>query len=214
MAPPTHILAVHATPIEGGRVASTWPNTLELGVGKSSAAAKLAVELAATQPEAVLIFGVCGAHRVEGTPDRLKVGDLCLTDSDLLADEGAMTEDGFSSLADLGIGEVGPFKADPELTRAAAEILGGIPTVSAATVSTCSATNELAQTSYQRTKSFIESMEGAAAALVCRRYDIPFLQLRCVSNFTGDRQSAQWNLDLAADRVQTAALQLLRELDP
>ena len=40
----------------------------------------------------------------------------------------------------------------------------------------------------------IETMEGAALHYVCLSERIPFLQLRCVSNYVGERDKSKWAL--------------------
>jgi futalosine hydrolase len=57
-------------------------------------------------------------------------------------------------------------------------------------------------------------MEGAAAAHVCALHDIPFLEVRGVSNLVEDRNRGAWQVAGAADAAQAAALRLARELGP
>jgi futalosine hydrolase len=52
-------------------------------------------------------------------------------------------------------------------------------------------------------------MEGASAAHLCRLYDVPFLEVRGISNLVQERRRHLWDLPLAADRAQRAALRLI-----
>ena len=56
-------------------------------------------------------------------------------------------------------------------------------------------------------------MEGAAAAHLCLRYDLPFLELRAISNRVEDRNRDAWNIPLALERSQQAALTLMKEIE-
>lgn len=180
-----------------------------VGVGKAAAAARLTTALASRRPAGVLLFGVCGAYpSVDDAWGALMVGDLCLVGTDVFADEGVETPSGFESIADLGLGEVGPFEADEALTKAAAMRLK-IPIVAGATVSTCSGTQDRSVRLATATSAQIETMEGAAVALVCREAELPLVHLRCVSNLTGDRDRAGWDLDGAIERVQAALVRLV-----
>lgn len=181
---------------------------LELGVGKVSAACRLTAALHVQRPDRVLAVGVCGAYRAAGDGVRLAVGDLCVVASDRLADEGVQTEEGFLDLADLELGDATPIAADAEWTDVIAGRLAA-PIVHGATVSTCSGTDRRAADLLVRTGAQVETMEGAAIGWVCRNAGIPWAQLRVVSNFTGDRKSAQWNLDLAVSRLGDAVNRLL-----
>lgn len=181
-----------------------FPDAVQLGVGKASAAASIALALASwvdDKPDVVLLFGVCGAY-----PGRLAVGDLCLVERDELADEGKITDQGFEHLDSMGLGTRGPFFADRALTARAAQVLGINP-VRGATVSTCSGTEVSSDIMARRAGAQVETMEGAAVALVCQRMGVPWVQLRAVSNHTGPE--GKWHLELATDRVQKAALTLL-----
>ena len=56
---------------------------------------------------------------------------------------------------------------------------------------------------------FMESMEGAAAAFLSLYYQIPLIEVRCVSNFVGKRNRTEWNLPLACTRSGEAAAAIL-----
>jgi futalosine hydrolase len=181
-------LWVHAAPIEGESVA--WgPRTRAcIGVGKTAAAIGLARALAKGDVSSVVAIGVAGAHR-GGT---LGIGDRCLVATDVLADEGVRHPDGFSDIAVLGLGSIGPWSADTALLALANAVLSA-PIVAASTVSTCSGTDTLAAERAARSAAAIETMEGAAIAAGCAAYDVPWIQLRNISNFTGDRERAGWD---------------------
>ncbi len=203
------VLLAYAAPVEGHDVAARFPEAVEIGVGKASAAGSVAMALTRQPAAAVLLFGVCGAypsgHLSAG--ESLGVGDLCLVSEDVMGDEGKATEEGFRTLDGEGAGQTGPFPADVMLTARAAELLGGLPLVRGATVSTCSGTAAASMVMARRTGAQVETMEGAAVATACQRLGVPLVQMRCVSNHAGDPGS--WQLEMAARRVQEAVLDLL-----
>ena len=49
-------------------------------------------------------------------------------------------------------------------------------------------------------------MEGAAAAHVCALHDVPFLEVRGVSNLVEDRNRNEWKIAEAAAAAQAVAL--------
>ena len=73
-----------------------------------------------------------------------------------------------------------------------------------ATVSTCSATDPLAAELGARTGAAVETMEGAAIGLACAAAGVPWAQLRAVSNLTGDRARAGWDLARAVGALHGA----------
>ena len=204
-------LIAYAVAREGEAAVGKHPHTLELGVGKIAATLSLTRALAEHRPDAVLLIGVCGAY-----PDRhlrsglsaLNVGDLCMVTSEVIVDAGVLTPDGFLDLAHLHLGEIGPFPADAELTGKLAALFE-CPLVSGATVSTGAGADPLSQAYALRSGAQVETMEGAAVAMVCRHFGVPFAQLRAVSNRTGDRSDAVWDLDGSLARLGAAVEKLL-----
>ena len=176
------------------------------GVGKAAAACSLASRLARHQVGLALVFGVAGALPGAEAPGLLS---LVLAGESVFADEGVATPDGFLDLCAMGLAGSGVFCADAARTAAAAEALGGVSIVRAATVSTCSGTDERAREIAVRSGAAIETMESAALALVCRTFAVPWVELRCVSNRTGDRRTAPFAIAEACARVQQAVARLV-----
>ena len=52
-----------------------------------------------------------------------------------------------------------------------------------------------------RYRALCENMEGAAVARVCREFNLPCLELRCVSNLVEDRDTSRWQLKKACRRA-------------
>ena len=204
-------LIAYAVAREGESVVGKHPHTLELGVGKIAATLSLTLALTKHRPDAVLLIGVCG-----GYPDRhlraglsaVDVGDLCLVTSEVTVDAGVLTPDGFLDLAQLHLGDIGPFASDAALTGKLAAVLD-CPLVTGATVSTGAGADALSQAYALRSGAQVETMEGAAVAMVCRRFEVPFVQLRAVSNRTGDRNLGVWDLDGALVRLGGAVERVL-----
>lgn len=196
-------LFVYAAAAEAGSLADD-PRTLALGVGKTAAATALTRRLATTtQPPAVVAFGVAGAYG-----DHLAVGQLCVVGSERFGDEGVATPNGFITLGGLGLGSDAPLSADRDWIERIVAALDGPPVCTGATVSTCSGTDASAAAVAARTGADVETMEGAAIAHVCAAFGIPWVGLRAISNRTGDRDRAGWDLATATAAVQDAVRRL------
>ena len=196
------VLYVHAAPVEAGQLREVYDDVefLEVGIGKAASTFALTDRLARSEaPGLVVNFGVCGSYAPP-----IDVLDLCVVSEDCLADEGVQTETGF-----LDLGVSGPVTMDAARTDEMRELLDRPIVAKGATVSTCSGTDALAAAIAARTGAQIETMEGAAIARVCQRTNIPVVQLRCVSNRTGDRERGGWDLDGACLRVQAAVRRLI-----
>ncbi|PRQ02812.1 Futalosine hydrolase [Enhygromyxa salina] len=208
-------LLAYAAPREGAVLDRELGDldALELGVGKVAAAMKLSAALARDRPDALVLFGVCGAYPARHLRRGLRalgVLDLCVVASEVMADEGVATPEGFLDLAGLGLGERGPIHADRELSERIAAALG-CPQAPGATVSTGAGTDALSEAYAARSGAVVETMEGGAVATVCRRFGVPFAQLRVVSNRTGDRSEGGWDLDGALVELRQALARLRSE---
>ncbi len=58
----------------------------------------------------------------------------------------------------------------------------------------------------------IESMEGAALHYVCLQENIPFLQLRSISNYVGERDKNKWKMKLAIGNLNEELAKLIDHL--
>jgi futalosine hydrolase len=193
---------------------------LHSGVGKANAASA-ATLLALHQPQALLVVGCGGA--LPGS--RLQVGDLALASSETFGDEGVLTPQGFQDLEAMHLpllnGSSPPIyntcpvdaawlqRAQEQLTSFAAGAGIAMGTGPFVTVSTCSGTTASGEILARRSNGICENMEGAAAALVCARHHIPFVELRGISNLVEDRNLAHWDLAVAARIAQQALITLL-----
>ena len=85
----------------------------------------------------------------------------------------------------------------------------GLPAVKAITV------NKLSDSELQKQQYIIafdadiESMEGAALHYVCLQENIPFLQIRSVSNYIGERDKTKWKLKEAIENLNSELISLI-----
>ena len=80
------------------------------------------------------------------------------------------------------------------------------------TVQESSGTTELGNERARRFAAICENMEGAAGAHVCRLFDVPFLEIRGISNMVEDRRTERWEIPRAAGVAQEAGWHLVETL--
>lgn len=144
-------------------------------------------------------LGIAGALP-NGKP--LAIGSTVAATRSIYADEGLALPDGsFVGCSQMGF-PLGPFDdrgvpASPGLL----DCLGPLVSTTApvATVSTCSGTDALASTVAERTLAVAEAMEGAAVGQVAAKLGVPFIELRVISNTTGNRECQVWSIGEALD---------------
>ena len=199
------LLVVVATEAEVPSVSGA--ETLVCGVGKTAAAAATALRLLDGGVGAAVSFGVAGAYPGGG----LAVGDVAVATEVAVVDEGLETGPSFEPFerADMPVPGAAWTATDPELrthlfSPGAAEFT--IVCGRVATVSVCAGTERLAS---ERAASgaVAESMEGAAVAHAASCFDIPFVEVRGISNACGPRGGAPFELAVA---VRNASVVLAR----
>ncbi len=182
------------------------------GIGRTNAAAATTEAIVRNGPfAAVLSAGIAGALPGAG----LEIGEVVVASSCVYAEEGLLTPRGFSDVTGLGfpLGDF-PGNAVPVDSGLLRRLAGAGRTGPIATVATCSGTDEAAAEVHRRTQALAEAMEGAAVVHAARRLAVPAIELRAISNTTGDRAAQIWDLPAALRSLRSAlasALSLLAD---
>ena len=58
----------------------------------------------------------------------------------------------------------------------------------------------------------IESMEGAALHYVCTDLEVPYLQIRSISNYVGERDKIKWKMPLAIANLNDTLVNIVNRL--
>ena len=72
-----------------------------------------------------------------------------------------------------------------------------LPAKKGVTINTITTDKKIAERYRTKYKAQIESMEGAALHYIGRDLNIPFIQIRSVSNYVGERNKAKWKMQEA-----------------
>jgi futalosine hydrolase len=189
------------------------------GMGKVNAAHTTTLAVTRFAPSAVIIFGIGGAYPASGAV----VGDIAIAREEIAGDEGVLTNDGFKDTEYIGIpllktaasGIYNTYPAPSSLvtlassTLAARPLAGAVHAGSFVTLSTCTGTTERARELEQRYGALCENMEGAAAAHVALAHELPWLEVRGISNIVEDRDFLKWDIPRAARAAQHAVVRIL-----
>jgi len=192
----SRLLIVTAVPREADAFgAHDGADVIVAGVGRTNAACATTEALIRRGPyDAVICAGVAGTYDVDGAP----IGTVIIGAESVYAEEGLVTPDGFRDMRGLGF-PLGEFNGndvpgDPAFRDALAP-LGVVARI--ATVATCSGRDDAAEAIRRRTNAIAEAMEGAAVVHAAKRCSMPAIELRVISNTTGDRSRQVWDLEEA-----------------
>lgn len=192
------------------------------GLGAVNTAHALSCALQGWKPDLVLQLGVGGAYPNSG----LEIGDLALAEAENYGDLGVRTSQGWQSSELIGIPVIGGdvdyynhFPLDPDLVARAREMLTTRNDAAApfrvgsfVTVQECTGTTALGIERGDRFAAICENMEGAAGAHICRLFEVPFLEIRGISNMAEERQIERWEIPRAAEAAQEAGWRLVETL--
>jgi futalosine hydrolase len=215
------VLLVAATALEATLLSSSRFPLVVTGIGAVNAAHALTAYLAAhPKPSLVIQTGIAGAY----VPAGIAVGSVLLADTEIYGDLGVLTTDGWQPMEAVGIPVVAArdgqparfnyFPLDEGLVARASAIGGSLiaRTGPFLTLSVITGVRRLGDELHARFGALCESMEGAAAAHVCALHNVPFLEVRGISNLVEDRDRSKWQIKEAADAVQAVALRLAENL--
>lgn len=200
------IVAVEAerTALGARCLAAPEVHVVVAGIGRTNAAAATAEALAEARATgapfaAVISTGIAGA--LPGS--NLALGTVIVADACVYAEEGIALPEGQGDMRVLGF-PLGDFEGNRVPVGGALLVafrsIG--PACAIATVATCSGTDAAALSVRTRTGAMAEAMEGAAVVHAARRVGVPALEIRSISNTTGDRATQRWDIAAAFAALQ------------
>lgn len=174
------------------------------GVGMLASAVAISRLLFEEKPDLVIQAGIAGCFD-NGIP----LGKVVAVSSECVADAGVQEEGRWKDLFDLKLEKSSyhPYEKrrlpNPWLDKFN---LLRLPEVTAVTINEISTNTERIAQIRKKYDPAIESMEGAALHYTCRQAGVPFLQVRAVSNYIGERNKANWKLTESIASLNDALL--------
>lgn len=176
--------------------------TLITGVGMVATTFALTRKLIESEFDLVLNVGIAGAFLGSA-----EIGDVVQVTTDRLVELGAEDHDTFIPADELRL------MAGSELVFTSDQIILGMSAVNGITVNRVHGNADSIQKLVAQFQPDTESMEGAAVAYVCSKFQIPWVQLRAISNLVEPRNRAKWNIPLAIENLHEAVKVYLQKLD-
>jgi futalosine hydrolase len=183
-------------------------DVLITGVGMVATAVWSARVLAGGRYDLALNVGVCGAFDRGLTP-----GTAVHVVSDCLPELGAEDGEEFLTMQQLGLigPDDAPFTGGRLVNRTPPDnpALRQLPAVHGITVNTVHGSEQSIARVMRQIRVDVESMEGAAFMYACLTQNVPFAQVRAVSNTVERRNRAAWKLAEAIDTLGATALRII-----
>jgi futalosine hydrolase len=180
------------------------------GVGMLAIAYELTRALVKGNWDFVIGAGIAGAFSKS-----LGLADCVVIESEQVADFGAEDGDTFLDAFSMGLVKANHSPYTHRLMNNPLSnppfAISHLPRVSGLTVTTVSGNETTIAHRRAHYSASVESMEGAALHYVCLKENIPFLQLRAISNYVTRRDKSTWRM---ADAIASLNTQLIAWLLP
>ena len=181
-------------------------DTLITGVGLTAATWAITRQLHIKKPLQVIQAGLAGSFD-RGIP----LGTVLAVKQDLVADQAVMEAGTFKSMVDLGLmdGNRYPYAKGWLVNKSELLKKSRLKKVKAISINEISTSPERIAAYRAAFDPALESMEGAALHYCCLMENVPFIQLRAVSNYVGERNKRKWFMQESINNLNNELVRLL-----
>lgn len=179
------------------------------GVGLLACTYALTKEVITNRPDMIIQAGVAGSLQAAQP-----LAQVVVVKSEYVGDLGVQENGRFQSLFDLKLQYQNSLPWQAGRLTNHHHILNdtGLPVVDGVTVNEISTNEATIQYYRDQLGVQVESMEGAALHYIGLLEKIPFLQIRSLSNFIGERDKAKWKMKEAIAALNRELQRLLSKL--
>jgi futalosine hydrolase len=205
-----NVLVVAATNFEILPFVNNNTNTdvLITGVGVPACMYKLLKQLQHKKYDFIIQAGIAGTFK-----SGFALGNTYAVGTDLFADVGLVEANTLTTLFEAGFANANEKPFENGILKNKSVEKFNLPIANAITVNTVSDNIITADLYRKKFNADIESMEGAALHYVCLSEDIPFLQIRSISNFVGERLKANWKMKEAIESLNKSLDEIVKKLN-
>ena len=192
-----------------------WENNINIdvlitGIGLTTATYHLTKYFAIKRPDLVIQAGIAGCFDT-----KIPLGSVVSIKQDTIADESVIELKKLQTLFDLQLIPQNqfPYKKGWLINPAnEATKKTKLTAVKGISVNQISTSKKMIQLYKDKFNPVAESMEGAALHYVCLMEKIPFLQIRSLSNYVGERNKKKWKMNESIINLNNELISLLHKL--
>ena len=186
---------------------NTAADILITGVGSPACIYALTKRLQQFKYDFVIQAGIAGTFK-----NSFPLGETFFIKSDVFADLGIYENESFFTLFEKSFADPNNVPYKNGWLENSIKNTFNVSIAKSITVNTV--TDNLLQTNMftQKYDPDLESMEGAAFHYVCIQENVPFLQLRSVSNFVGERIKTNWKIKESVENLNYHLSRIVLEL--
>lgn len=180
------------------------------GVGLPASCVSLTRLIYEEKPDLIIQAGIAGTFN-----DTLPLGKVVVTNEETFADIGVEEEGKWKDIFDLKLEKSSYHPFDKRklpndwLTKFN---LLKLPEAAGITINEISTNPTRIQQFIKKYEPVIESMEGAALHYVCRTMNVPFIQIRAISNYIGERDKSKWKMKESIENLNDTLIKYIDKL--
>ena len=203
------ILVVAATEMEIAPfiLQNKTTDVLITGVGAPACMYALTKRLQQKKYDLIIQAGIAGTFK-----NSFATGETFLVQKDTFADLGIYERDAFFTLFEKGFVQLNEVPYKNGWLENIVEQSFQLTPVNAITVNTVTDKFEQTDLFIKKFDPDIETMEGAAFHYVCLLEEVPFIQLRSISNFVGERIKTNWKMKEAVQSLNQNLARIVTEI--
>ncbi len=183
-------------------------DVLLTGVGMPIALYHLQKKITENRYNLVIQVGLAGAFTT-----KFELGETVFVNQDTFGDLGIEEKERFTPIFETDLFNKNEFPFENGWLVNKNKILqqSTLEVVKAVTINKVTDKGSIKQQLIDSFNPDIETMEGAALHYVCLHQNIPFIQLRAISNYVGERDKTKWKIDLAISNLHNELIKLLKQ---
>lgn len=180
------------------------------GVGLLSSSYILCSSIFQHKPDFILQAGIAGSFSNKYPP-----GIVVVAGSEIVGDCGVMEDQQFRDIFDLELADANviPFVEKKLVNH---QVINWnklvLPIVNGVTVNEITTDPKRITILKEKYQADIETMEGASLHFIALQQKIPFIQLRAISNFVGERNKKNWKIKEALTVLNNSLITLIQEI--
>lgn len=198
--------------LEQYRLKSDLPEDIDVvitGIGLTAATYSLTKQLQFKRPELIIQAGIGGCYN-----KNIALGSVLAIKKEIVADQAVTEKAVLKTMFDLGLLGQNQYPYTKGWLENKTELLKKIKLkkVTGISVNEITTSSKKIKQYEEKFKPVVESMEGAALHYVALMEKIPFLQIRSVSNYAGERNKKNWKMKESIINLNLELTRLLQLL--
>lgn len=184
-------------------------DVLITGIGLTATTYSLSRQLFTKRPDLVIQAGVGGCF-----DNSIPTGSVMAVKKEAIADQSVIELNSLKTLFDLKLVPENQFPFSKGCLVNKNDVLKKtrLKKVSGISVNEITTDRKKVKFYQEHFSPVVESMEGAALHYVCLKENIPFIQLRAVSNYIAERNKKNWNMKESIINLNTELIRLFNQL--